>query len=917
MTVKIELLDKESRIPIGESRNFRGTVLSGDKPARGDFYFLWQPHPEIAFSPFEKTGGNLSGTRATFNKLGNFKVWVIAHTYKGNVKTTVGESEQIAIEVAKPELKLAFQPPNPRVGQEVRLTVAETPKMDDKAIAFWWEIKGEAANPGPAPNVPNSRAYSFRPKDSKPVTVTVHGKAKEGGDDLGQASATVTAQAYEVSIGEPRRRGPKPRIWNPQVWKSPEWKPGSGLQGEGGLTPGGGLVEVADSQFAVFEDIDVKADVKPAPDKPPLRYEWAIAPGGICGIPGAGQELRLNCSQTGTYTVSLTVRDSENILLGKASRAVSVTVSQADLDKAKGPMVALRSDKGALKTGETAVIRALAQGGKPPYTYRWGDGVEGKGETVRLSPKKSGVQKITLDLTDSAGKKASAHMSIKVETAKLEVTLKAAKTDLKWGETADIKAEAKGGEAPFTYAWGPDVAGKGDSLSYTAKKGGAQSVSVEVTDSAGQKARATVAIKVAVPKLEVALKADKTSPKIGETVSIQAIVKGGAPPVTHKWSADVVAKGEAASFTPKKSGAHKITVDVSDDAKQTASAGIELKIEAPKLEVSLKADRTTLKIGETASIEALIKGGEAPFTTRWGTGVEGKDKTARFVADKPGARKASVEVSDRAGQKASASVDLKVEVPKLEVALTADKPTLKVGETGTVQAKVKGGMPKYAYQWSSFVSGKGDKATFTPKKTGLYKVWLEVKDKTGTKTSASLDWKVEAGRDGTDGAPVVRPVVPAEKIAIEPENLKLAQGETQTLRVMQVQPDGSKIPYTQGQAAWSGEPSQGIVIDGSGRVQATSLAKIGARVKIGAQDGPLKAEAWVEVVASPTSTGPPVLKPAGPPTAAPASPPQVSLIIEPKTLSLSAGKSADLKVYTFQDGRTIDDVTSQSTLRVT
>lgn len=899
MTVKIELLDKERKIPIGESRNFRGTVMSGDKPARGDFYFLWQPHPEIAFSPFEKTGGNLSGTRATFNKLGNFTVWVVAHTYKGNVKTTVGESEQITIEVAKPELKLSFQPPNPRVGQEVRLTVAETPRMDDKAIAFWWEIKGEAANPGPAPNVPNNRVYSFRPKDSKPVTVTVHGKAKEGGDDLGQASATVTAQAYEVSIGEPRRRGPKPRIWNPQVWKSPEWKPGSGFQGEGGLTPGGGLVEVADNQFAVFEDIDVKADVKPTPEKLPLRYDWTVAPGGICGIPGGGQELRLNCSQTGTYTVGLSVRDSENSILGKASRAVSVTVSQEDLEKAKGPVVALRSDKGALKTGETAVIRAVAQGGKPPYTYRWGDGVEGKGETVRLSPKKSGVQKITLEVGDSAGKKAAAHMSIMVETAKLEVTLKAAKTDLKWGEAVDIRAEAKGGEAPFAYAWGPDVAGKGDSLSYTAKKGGAQTLSVEVTDGAGQKARATVALKVEAPKLEVALKADRTTLKTGETISLQAVVKGGEPPVTHKWSPEALAKGETATFTPKKSGPHKITVEVSDDAKQTAKAGIDLKVEPLKLEVSLKADKTTLKPGETAEVQAVIKGGEPPFVNAWGSGVEGKGETARFVADKPGVRKASLTVSDRSGQRATASLDLKVEVPKLEVTLSADKSVLKTGETGTVKAEVKGGMPEYAYQWSSFVSGKEATALFTPTRTGTYKVWLEVRDKLGTKVSASLDWKVEA--DGGDGK--TSQVGLAEKIAIEPKGLKLVPGETQPLQVLRVLPDGRKEPFIQGKVSWSVAPAEGIVISEQGTLQATSLAKIGSRAKITAKAGPLAAEAWVEVI-SPA-------KPPAPPSSAP-----TTLIIEPNRLLISSDKSADLKVFTVREGRKIDDVTSQSTLMV-
>jgi len=834
ITVEIEKTSPPGNsLPVGGKASFRAIVKSGKNQASGELKYQWQPHPQVQFGDdknplFETTSPN---TTVTYTRLGIFPMWVEVLKKMGDTYRTIGRSNQIPMTIVKPVLKLSVNKNNPRIGETVIVTVQEDPKMGDDAISFWWEIKGDTANPGPEPNIPNNRAYSFKAKDIKPVTVTVHGKAKDGGDDLGEASATITAQEYEVSIGEPQRRGPKPKIWNPQVWKSPEWKQGQGLQGEGGLTPGGGLIEVSDSQFAVFEDIFVKADVKPTPEKLLLRYDWAIAPSGICGIPGAGQELRLNCSQTGAYTVTLSVRDSDNLVLGKASRVVNITISKEDLDKAKGPLVTLQTDKTSLKTGETAVIKAAAQGGKAPYAYRWGDGVEGKAETARFSPKKSGAQKITVEVTDSAGKKNTANISIKVERAKLEVTLKAAKTDIKLGEAVDIKAEAKGGEAPFTYTWSPDAKAKGDSIPFAAKKGGPQTISVEVTDGAGQKAKAMVELKVAVPKLEVALKADKTTLKTGETVSIQAVVKGGAPPVTSKWSADVVAKGEAASFTPKKSGAHKITVDVSDNAKQTASAAVDLKVEAPKLEVTLKADKTTLTLGETAALQATIKGGEPPLVYQWGSGVEGKGDSGRFVADKPGMRKASLEVSDKAGQKASASVDLKVEVPKLEVALAPDKPTLKVGEKGTIKATVKGGMPDYTYQWSSFVSGKGDQAVFTPAKTGHYKVWLEVKDKTGGKVSASLDWKVEAG------------------------------------------------------------------------VEVTAPSKTTGRP--GADP------------ASPsTPATPPVLTGGPPPSPGPDPPPTMTLIIEPKTLSLSSGKSADLKVFTVREGRKIDDVTSQCTLMV-
>ena len=544
--------------------------------------------------------------------------------------------------------------------------------MDDKTIAFWWDISGNTLNPGP---LKNEREYTFRPRDGKPVTVTVHGKARDGGDDLGQDKATITAQEYTVSLSEPKYMGSKPKIWKCDT--------------QLGRAANCGLVEVT-TELAVFHDIFIKAAVSPEPDNTPLRYAWSVDPAGVCGIPGGGQELKMNCSRTGAYTVKATVRDSQDIVLGTATTPVSITISQEDLNKAKGPLVTLTADKSALKTGESAVIKAAAQGGKAPYSYRWSGGVEGKGETVRFSPKKSGEAKITLEVTDAAGEKASADLSIKVE--------------------------------------------------------------------------------------------------------------------------------------------------------------------AQKLEVSITPDKPTPKVGERVAIQARIKGGEPPLTFRWGAGVEGKDDAVRFVADKHGLHKVSLEVSDKGGQKASASVDLKVEAQKLEVSITPDKPALKVGERGTIQAKVKGGMHEYTYQWSSFVSGKGETATFTPTGTGVYKVWLEVRDKMGGKATASLDWKVEEGGDGqtakTTGLPVTgqagsstaaTSTIPASGVStsvspslaslpiliMEPRSLSISPGKSADIRVFTVQ-NGRKVADVTDQCTLKAPSGSGVRIDRSGRVTLEKTARPGA-----------------------------------------------------------------------------------------
>jgi hypothetical protein len=304
LTVRIEKLEpKEDSLPVGGSAKFMATVLSGNKPATGSYVIRWQPHPEVEFNPFEKS----ANTTARFTRLGTYKVWANVLLKQGEILSTVGESEQIAIEVVRPRLTLQAVPQRPYVGQEVKITVAEQPKMDDKTISFRWEIAGNALNPGP---LQNNREYTFRPKDVRPIRVTVYAKAKDGGDDLGQEQVEIGAQTYEVKVSEPRLMGPKPRVWKEGV----------------------GLVEV-ERGIAVFQDVTVRAEVSPAPEKPPLSYSWSIEPSG-CGMPGAGQEIRVNCSQVGTYEAKVLVKDSQGVELGSGSGQISVTVSQEEINRA-------------------------------------------------------------------------------------------------------------------------------------------------------------------------------------------------------------------------------------------------------------------------------------------------------------------------------------------------------------------------------------------------------------------------------------------------------------------------------------------------------------------------------------------------------------------------------------------------------
>jgi hypothetical protein len=89
---------------------------------------------------------------------------------------TVGESEQIMIQVVKPKITLKAAPQDPLVGQEVKITLSEEPKLDVRRSPTGGN-SGNAQNAGPATS---DQKTTRTTEGRQPVTVTVHAKARDG-----------------------------------------------------------------------------------------------------------------------------------------------------------------------------------------------------------------------------------------------------------------------------------------------------------------------------------------------------------------------------------------------------------------------------------------------------------------------------------------------------------------------------------------------------------------------------------------------------------------------------------------------------------------------------------------------------------------------------------------------------------------
>lgn len=358
-TVKVRLTresPKESTVPVGGKATFYAEVFSGDKPFSGPtLYYHWEPNPDVVFGDpknpaYETAGGSQMRNTATFRKVGSVPVWVTVLRDMEGRKATIGESQQIAVNVIKPEVGIKAVPEKPNVGQEVKLQAETKPAMGDDMVSFWWEIPGYWTGTG--------NKVSFKPKDNKPVKITVHAKAKDGGDEIGTKELTIAAQDYQVAVSEARYLQSPPQVWRCDT--------------QLGQAQKCGMVTVKPIEFAVHRDLFMKATVTPQPESP--RYRWSIDPAGSCGFPGSGSEIKLNCSNTGTYTVKLEVTNAEGAKLGEATQSVSISISNEMMEGSR------KSKEAAEKLEKAKSL--VAQGGLE-------EGIALVGEAASLDPKNS------------------------------------------------------------------------------------------------------------------------------------------------------------------------------------------------------------------------------------------------------------------------------------------------------------------------------------------------------------------------------------------------------------------------------------------------------------------------------------------------------------------------------------------------
>ncbi|MDQ7822414.1 MAG: tetratricopeptide repeat protein [Candidatus Eremiobacteraeota bacterium] len=303
LTVTIEMTGGARTITLGETAQFKAALTSGGKPVTGSFVFRWQSDTKDSFDPGE---GAASQSKVRFTRPGKVKAWVEVLAKKGSALTPAGESEQLEAEVAAPALSLEFSPSSPQVGKEVKAKLKTVPLFNECEAR--WELSRNAKLLSESKD---TKEIVFLLLDSTPASLTARVRTPHYGDDLGDASGTIQASSYKVSVTVLGPSGPPPKVWK----------------------EGKGLVD-APGEIAVFQDVRLRADIEPLPEGS-LRYQWSLNSGSSFSGNSSAKETAAQRSEVGTCQATVSVKNADGMVLGSGSGSFSVTISQEALKKGK------------------------------------------------------------------------------------------------------------------------------------------------------------------------------------------------------------------------------------------------------------------------------------------------------------------------------------------------------------------------------------------------------------------------------------------------------------------------------------------------------------------------------------------------------------------------------------------------------
>jgi hypothetical protein len=281
---------------------------------------------------------------------------------------------------------------------------------------------------------------------------------------------------------------------------------------------------------------------------------------------------------------------------GQMSAVVQVTVSQPQVSS---PQI---DSPASMNTRKGAVFRhqLVATGGAPPYLWSLPAGSLPAG--ISLNPNTgllagtaiaTGAFPVTVQVTDTAFRAGQKNITISVSGPPPEVTTGALPSIVR-GVSISFQLSATGGTTPYRWAISSGALPSGLTLdrsngiiSGAPLVSGGFSFTVDVTDAESRTARKSLAIMVLAPQLSIEF-AESVEVLKGAEFNLRANVSGGTPPFTWSIASGSLPAGLTLNTgsgnitgTPAASGVFNVIISVRDQASQTVSKELRIRVIDP------------------------------------------------------------------------------------------------------------------------------------------------------------------------------------------------------------------------------------------------------------------------------------------------------------------------------------------------
>jgi hypothetical protein len=411
---------------------------------------------------------------------------------------------------------------------------------------------------------------------------------------------------------------------------------------------------------------------------------------------------------------------------------------------------------GSFDAGQPISFTCNAAGGVLPYSYSWafGDGMTGTGQSVTHSYGLTGVMSVICTVTDSLKSQVLGLTSATIISDPSVTSPVASPHSIDLGQTVEFASTASGGSGGYRYSWLnlPTGCNSSDTASISCYPTaiGTFLVEVNVTDSNGfPVVSSSLSFVVYSDPSIAAVTALPNNLDVGQAANLAISASGGYGALSYSYSGlppgCTTADLAILSCTPSAAGTYSVTGTVRDVNNFSVVSNPFSIVVNPDPTVTIAASPSDIDVNQEITFSISADQGTGLYSYSYqGLPFGCLASNAPTLSCTPitsGDFTVHVTVTDETGGTATSSVSISVNPDPTIVSFNTSSSNINTGQQATFSVSTNGGTQPLTYSYSglppSCYSTNSATLSCTPSTTGSYIVQVIVSDHAG-KTATSF-----------------------------------------------------------------------------------------------------------------------------------------------------------------------------------